>query len=106
MPIFNQGATGDNSMNRVIVGVLCIACLGGLTACESMHFDGQQSAQGAAQSALSGSGNIFVTVNGTTATVSGWVDGRYDEMAILRALRSHPSIEKIINLIQVDPFIF
>jgi hypothetical protein len=93
-------------MNRFIANMLTVACLMSMSACQNVQFNGEQSVQGAAQSALSGSGNILVKVDGRTATVSGWVEDRYDEMAIMRAVSMHRSIDQAINRLQIDPFIF
>ncbi|MEE9322316.1 MAG: BON domain-containing protein [Granulosicoccus sp.] len=58
-----------------------------------------QSIQGAVQSAISGGGNINVTVKDGVATLFGHVDDAYSEQAAKQAALRFDNVDRIIDLV-------
>lgn len=54
------------------------------------------------QSATGGDGNVSVTVDGNTATLTGYVHSSHTAKAVRRAVLSHEGIDEVIDLISDD----
>ena len=86
------------------VGALVLLA-GGLSSCATWQLDGQQSPAAAAQSAISGRGNVNVHVlDDGTALVSGWVQDSLSEQRVVRALQRHPEVALVVSGITETPW--
>lgn len=80
-----------------------LSCIGGaalLSACAS----GPPSYEQNIQSAISGSGNVWVSYVGTDVVVlHGWIDDLYSRNAVIRAASEGDDGRKVINRIAIQP---
>lgn len=85
-----------NSINTAIAAIaLSTAIIGSAAAATSPS----QTLRGTVQSALGGSGQVQVTLNNGVATLSGYVEDRYTELQVERAVRKYPGVDSVINLV-------
>ena len=86
---------------RVLVCCLLVPLAAG---CAGSGFDpfGPQPLAGAAQSAVKGRGNVFVTLDEDgVATVSGWVADLLSERAVLATVAARPEVRAVVDRLRV-----
>lgn len=97
----SAGATRAGALPSALASVaLAVGC-----AADAPPFDpfGPQPLAGAAQSAVKGRGNVFVTLDEAgIATVEGWVDDLLSEQAVLRTVARYPGVNGVIDRLGVE----
>ena len=102
MPL-GSGTSPARAVRAAALGAsvaLCAATIGG---CAGFDPLGPQPLAGAAQSAVSGRGNVWVHLSPEgVAIVSGWVEERLDRQAVLRTVASRSEVVGIVDRLRVD----
>ena len=84
----------------VALALLLVVALGG---CAGIDPFGPQPIWGAAQSAVKGRGNVFVSVDDTgVATVRGWVDSPLSKRAVIDTVAARPEVTGLVDWLRVE----